>query len=55
VGVGLRAVFPQIARDALRLDVGFPVPSNGAVAPVSFFLAFRQAVPVPAVGKGLAP
>jgi hypothetical protein len=56
IGFGLRVVFPQIARDVLRLDVGFPIPSNAPpVPPVSFFLAFHQAIVLPAVGTDFAP
>jgi hypothetical protein len=58
VGVGLRAVFPQIERAALRFDVGFPIsasPLPAGVAPVSFFFAFHQALSLPAPGQGLGP
>lgn len=58
VGVGLRAVFPQIERAVLRFDVGFPIsagPLPSDVAPVSFFVAFNQAVSLPAVGAGRGP
>jgi hypothetical protein len=61
LGVGLRMVFPQIERTVLRVDVGFPVerpidPSTGqAIAAVSFFVAFHQALSLPLVGAGLAP
>jgi hypothetical protein len=49
VGIGLRAVFPQVERSVLRLDVGFPVAASrpAAVPPVAFFLAFGQAVSLP--------
>jgi hypothetical protein len=44
VGVGLRAVFPQIERVVLRADVGFPIGAlPPGVAPASFFLTFGQA------------
>ena len=58
VGVGLRAVFPQIERAALRLDVGFPLstkPLPSDVPPVEIFFAFSQAIALPTVGDGLAP
>jgi hypothetical protein len=60
-GLGLRAVFPQIERTVLRFDVGFPIErtvdtSTGQViAPVSFFIAFHQALSLPVVGAGLEP
>lgn len=57
-GLGLRAVFPQIERAALRLDVGFPLstrPLPSDVPPVEIFFAFRQAIGLPSVGDGLAP
>jgi hypothetical protein len=56
VGLGLRAVFPQIERAALRLDVGFPLstrPLPSDVPPVEVFLAFKQAIGLPSVGDGL--
>jgi hypothetical protein len=58
VGVGLRAVFPQIERAVLRLDVGFPISASSlpsGVAPVSFVVAFHQAVGLPTVGGGNGP
>jgi hypothetical protein len=56
VGIGLRVGFPQITRDVLRLDVGFPIPSHPPSVPaVGFFLAFRQAISLPAVGGGYGP
>lgn len=58
LGVGLRAVFPQIDRAVLRFDVGFPIsagPLPSDVAPVSFFVSFNQAVSLPAVGAGRGP
>ncbi len=57
-GVGARAVFPQVARVALRLDVGFPLslrPLPQNVPPVEIFFAFRQAIGLPIIGDGLAP
>ena len=50
LGVGLRAVFPQVERSVLRFDVGFPVPASERppnVPPVSFFVAFGQALSLP--------
>ncbi len=58
VGVGVRAVFPQLERSVMRLDVGFPITAGAlppGVTPVSFFLAFRQAFGLPTVGVGRAP
>ena len=57
-GGGLRIVFPQIERAVLRLDVGVPIiagarPSD--VPPVSFFVAFHQAISLPSAGHGLGP
>ena len=51
VGAGLRMVFPQIDRAALRVDVGFPVsarPRAAEVPPVAVFVTFGQAVGLPA-------
>jgi hypothetical protein len=50
VGMGLRAVFPQIERSVLRLDLGFPVASSRPapdLPPMSFFVAFGQALSLP--------
>ena len=58
LGVGLRAVFPQIERAALRLDVGFPVSVVALprdAPPVEILFAFHQAIGAPTVGDGLAP
>jgi outer membrane translocation and assembly module TamA len=48
VGVGLRALFPQLNRLVMRFDVGVPLVTHGLdpVPPVSFFLSFGQAFPV---------
>jgi hypothetical protein len=46
VGVGFRALFPQLDRVVFRGDLGFPLQKGGlppGVQPVSFFLAFQQA------------
>ncbi len=51
VGVGLRALFPQVNRNVLRFDVAFPLkrgpfPETGSllpVDPVGFYFAFDQA------------
>ncbi|HVH42695.1 MAG TPA: BamA/TamA family outer membrane protein [Labilithrix sp.] len=51
VGLGVRALFPQVNRNVLRLDVAFPIkrgpfPETGTsqiVAPVGFYFAFDQA------------
>jgi hypothetical protein len=58
VGGGLRVVFPQIDRAVLRFDLGVPVtagPRPSDVPPVSFFVAFHQAISLPTVGGGLGP
>jgi hypothetical protein len=58
VGAGLRAVFPQIERAVLRLDVGFPIAAGAlpsGVAPVSFFVAFGQAFKMAGVPAPLGP
>lgn len=57
VGGGLRLVFPQLERSVLRFDLAFPVhagPLPPDVPPVSFFVAFNQALSLPTVG-GLSP
>lgn len=46
VGLGFRALFPQLDRVVFRGDLGFPLQRGGlppGVQPVSFFLAFLQA------------
>ena len=58
VGGGLRIVFPQIDRAVLRLDVGVPMVSGvrpADVPPISFFVAFHQALTLPSPGAGLGP
>jgi hypothetical protein len=58
VGGGLRIVFPQIERAVLRLDVGVPIMAGARpsdVPPVSFFVAFHQAISLPSAGAGLGP
>ena len=55
VGVGLRALFPQLDRGVFRADLGFPIerPINSAnglpIAPFAFLLSFGQALTVPSV------
>jgi hypothetical protein len=55
VGVGLRALFPQLDRLVFRADIGFPVkrpidPSTGEpIAPLGFLVSFGQAFDVPTV------
>jgi hypothetical protein len=54
VGVGLRALFPQLDRGVFRADLGFPIErplaANGLpIAPVAFLLSFGQAINVPSV------
>ncbi|MCS6900107.1 MAG: hypothetical protein RMJ98_10690, partial [Myxococcales bacterium] len=46
VGLGFRALFPQLDRVVFRGDLGFPLQRGGlppGVQPVSFFVAFLQA------------
>jgi hypothetical protein len=51
LGIGLRALFPQLDRIVFRADLGFPIerpidPTSGApIAPLGFFITFAQAVP----------
>jgi hypothetical protein len=55
LGVGLRALFPQLDRGVFRADLGFPLerPINTStgepIAPFSFLLSFGQAINVPSV------
>lgn len=52
VGLGFRALFPQLDRYVFRVDVGFPVsatPLPSDVPPASFYVSFGQAFPMPAV------
>jgi hypothetical protein len=55
VGVGLRALFPQLDRGVFRADLGFPIErpidsSTGLpIAPLAFLLSFGQALSVPSV------
>ena len=55
VGVGVRALFPQLDRGVFRADLGFPIerPINTStgqpIAPFAFLLSFGQAVQVPSV------
>ena len=46
-GGGIRVVFPQIDRTVLRFDVGVPIHRPADVPPVSFFVAFHQALELP--------
>ena len=53
VGVGLRLLFPFFDRVVVRGDLGFPVsaePLPTGVSPVSFFVTFGQALPLPTFG-----
>lgn len=55
LGVGLRALFPQLDRTVFRADIGFPAErpidsSTGApIAPYSFLVSFGQAFDVPTI------
>ncbi len=53
VGFGLRALFPTFDRVVFRADLGFPIsqsPLPSGVGPVTFFVTFSQAFPLPAIG-----
>jgi hypothetical protein len=53
-GLGLRIVFPQADRTAVRADWGFPLGDDRlAPFPGSFFVSFDQAFPMPAVAPPL--
>ncbi|MDF2692658.1 MAG: rane protein [Labilithrix sp.] len=45
VGVGLRAVLPQLDRQVVRFDLGFPIVRAEGAGPVGFYLALEQAFP----------
>jgi len=50
VGLGFRALFPQLDRAVFRGDLGIPIGSGATlprVSPVSFFVAFEQAFSMP--------
>jgi hypothetical protein len=49
VGVGLRAVFPQLDRTCMRLDWGFPLTRSEFPSPFpgQFVITFQQAFPMP--------
>lgn len=52
VGVGLRAVFPQLDRSCMRLDWGFPLTRSAAPEgpwPGQFVITFQQAFPMPTI------
>ncbi len=52
VGVGLRAVFPQLDRSVMRIDWGFPLTRAAAPEgpfPGQFVVTFQQAFPMPQV------
>ncbi len=55
IGVGLRALFPQLDRGVFRADLGFPLErpidasTNQPIPPFAFLLSFGQAVNVPTV------
>jgi hypothetical protein len=58
VGLGLRALFPQLDREVFRVDFGFPVGQGAnlpGVAPWSFFVAFQQAFTFPALNGAALP
>ncbi len=43
VGVGARIVLPQLDRNVIRFDVGFPIERAEGAGPVGFYLALEQA------------
>jgi hypothetical protein len=58
VGVGFRALFPQLDREVFRVDFGFPVGDGRnlpGVAPWTFFIAFQQAFTMPTLTSALLP
>jgi hypothetical protein len=58
VGVGLRALFPQLDREVFRVDFGFPVGDGRSlpgVAPWTFFIAFQQAFALPTLTSAALP
>ena len=58
VGLGARALFPQLDRSAFRFDVGVPVGQGARIPgmpPVSFFFSVGQAFGVPGIGPGGGP
>lgn len=42
-GFGLRAVLPQLDRNVIRLDIGFPIVRTLGADPVGFYIAIEQA------------
>jgi hypothetical protein len=58
VGVGLRALFPQLDREVFRVDFGFPVGYGAtlpSVNPWTFFIAFQQAFTIPTLTAAALP
>jgi hypothetical protein len=54
VGIGLRALFPQLDRTVFRVDIGFPLEQprdvyGARIAPLGFHVSFDQAFPTPTV------
>ena len=49
VGLGLRVLFPEFDRIALRADWGFPLSPGFQTFPGAFFLSFGQAFSMPSV------
>ncbi|HLK37051.1 MAG TPA: hypothetical protein VKU41_09905 [Polyangiaceae bacterium] len=52
IGVGFRALFPQLDRIVFRADLGFPIerpldPTGRPIAPYGFVITFGQAFDVP--------
>ena len=50
-GFGVRVLFPQLDRIALRVDWGFPLSEERDSWPGSIFATFGQAVPVRAIRR----
>jgi hypothetical protein len=58
VGVGFRALFPQLDREVFRVDFGFPVGYGATlpqVTPWTFFIAFQQAFALPSLTAAALP
>lgn len=54
-GAGLRVVFPQAERTALRLDWGVPLSRDIPQLPGAVYFTFGQAFPVPSASGGGGP
>lgn len=54
-GAGIRIVFPQAERVALRFDWGFPLSGDVPAFPGAYFFTFGQAFPMPSSSGGGDP